>query len=91
MSAQVETNRIEDQFHTLKSVVVTLAVLRDGIRNASTHAENIAWQDIADMTLEYQVGKMNDALSEIRDEIPGLTFTPAMIESYSLLRKRGPS
>ena len=84
-----DSPNIIDEFLQLEAVANTLAILRDGTRNASTNGELAAWQNIVDMTLEYEVGRMNEALTGLCKQFPSLKFNPVLVESYSLLRKIG--
>ena len=83
---KIDGHPIVDQFLVISRSVQSLAVLRDGIRLASSEMELFSWQDIADLLLEHVVHDIDDALHEMGKTCDGLPYDPVKMSPYSLLR-----
>ena len=95
ISQEAETNQevkkadgrwIEDEFKQIERVAYSLKALRDGFTGANGKGELWAWNIIADMSLEYELGQLNQVLMNLHDTFEGLEYKPIKTNGYSCLR-----
>ncbi len=79
---------IVDQFYIFKKVLSSLLLLWDNMRNTDIVEFDslMAWQDMVDMALDFNIKQMNEALQQLADKFEDLEFNPVKINHYSLLR-----